>query len=248
MTKNFKTPILFAGALFVIAGCQSGSSEPVASTPVPPLKPVNFEPNVDAGVPVAPETDPTMIKRLGTLVAAKYPSHNSTSGAFKLRPSERAYEEQQGTERLFSSLGFTTEYSEVEEVLPPTVTIAPPFQRLSGIVVGDSIVALLETSDGTTRLVRPGQAIPEIGWKVTSIDEGKAVFTRVGQPNVQPRVAVVRLETAPPGSIPAGGNVGGPGGPPFGGPGGPPFGGPGGPPGGLPGGRGGRGGGRGDDF
>jgi len=96
-------------------------------------------------------------------------------------------------------------------------------------------------------LIRPGMSIPGTQWVVQSIDEEKAIMRRNTKENVQPKLVVVRLETAPIGTGFA---------PPIGGPGqgGPGQGAPGGvPPGGFAPGnvppRGGGGGGRNnDDF
>ena len=126
-------------------------------------------------------------------------------------------------ERVFASSGFAVEYEE-QEVIPPVARFEPaPFRRLSGIVVGVSVIALLEMEDGTTMLIRPGMSIPGTQWVVQAIDEEKATFRRVTKENIQPKLVVVRLETAPPGTVFA---------PPIGGPGQGP--GAGGPPGGFP--------------
>jgi len=157
------------------------------------------------------------------VTSGKYPKHNANGSAFKLRGSELGYEAEQGMERVFASSGFAVEYEE-QEVIPPVARFEPaPFRRLSGIVVGVSVIALLEMEDGTTMLIRPGMSIPGTQWVVQAIDEEKATFRRVTKENIQPKLVVVRLETAPPGTVFA---------PPIGGPGQGP--GAGGPPGGFP--------------
>ncbi len=231
-----------------VVGCGGGAaSAPVTAAPAATPKPVNFEPNVDAGVPVTQSADAAEYVKLAAVTSGKYPKHDANGSAFKLRGSELEYEAQQGMERVFSSSGFAVEYEE-QEVIPPVARFeAAPFRRLSGIVVGVSVIALLEMLDGTTMLIRPGMAIPGTQWVVQSIDEEKAIMRRNTKENVQPKLVVVRLETAPIGTGFA---------PPIGGPGqgGPGQGAPGGvPPGGFAPGnvppRGGGGGrNQGDDF
>lgn len=200
-----------------VVGCGGGaSSVTTAAAPAATPKPVNFEPNVDAGVPVTQSADAAEYVKLATVTSGKYPKHDANGSAFKLRGSELEYEAQQGMERVFSSSGFAVEYEE-QEVIPPVARFeAAPFRRLSGIVVGVSVIALLEMLDGTTMLIRPGMTIPGTQWVVQSIDEEKAIMRRNTKENVQPKLVVVRLETAPIGAV-AGPAVGGPGGGGFGG-------------------------------
>lgn len=199
-----------------VVGCGGGpAATTTTAAPAATPKPINFEPNVDAGVPVTQSADVAEYTKLAAVTSGKYPKHNANGSAFKLRGSELAYEAEQGMERVFASSGFAVEYEE-QEVIPPVARFEPaPFRRLSGIVVGVSVIALLEMEDGTTMLIRPGMSIPGTQWIVQAIDEEKATFRRVTKENIQPKLVVVRLETAPPGTVfapPAGGPGQGPGG------------------------------------
>jgi hypothetical protein len=61
-----------------------------------------------------------------------------------------------------------------------------PYRRLSGIVVGDSVLALIVMGDGAgPQIIRPGLRIPNSPWRVISIDEEQAVLRRDG--DVLPR-------------------------------------------------------------
>ena len=244
-----KLSMLAAGSVAFLAGCGGGGGavEPAAS--VPAVKPITFRAPVDAGVPVAQPESIDAVQKSGRtyrddllLLASRFPYHQVASKAFDLRPAERDYDGVQAMERVNSIQGpFAIIYQEPVDKTPIPVFEPQPYRRLSGIVIGEAVTALIEMGDGSTQLIHPGEKIPNSEWYVVSIDEEKAVLRRGG--NKLPKQIVVRLESAPVGVGPNANNGGGnfgPGGPPggFGGPNGPPggFGGPGGPPGGFPGG------------
>ncbi len=171
--------------------------------------------NVDAGIPVTESTDPKPYLRL---VAASNYGHRSDP--FALTSEEAAYDRQQNTERILSTMGsWKTEY-----VAPPDEdkTVPPeepqPYRRLAGVVVGDSVLAIIDMGNGQTELIRPGMKIPNSEWTVVSINEDHAILHRGG--DVAPHTISVRLESPPAGSMGGGGSFGGPpaGGPPMGGP------------------------------
>lgn len=247
--KKVSALTLGIASLGLLAGCGGGSGTVTPSTTVPAVKPITFKAPVDAGVPVAQPEGIDAVQTSGRtyrddllLLGVRYPYHQVASNAFNLRPSERDYDGVQAMERLNTVQGqFSIIYQAPEDKTPIPIIEPQPYRRLSGIVIGEAVTALIEIGDGTTLLIRPGQKIPNTEWTVVSIDEEKAILRRGG--NRLPKQIVVRLESAPvgvgPNANPGGGNFG-PGGPPggFGGPGGPPggFGGPGGPPGGFQGG------------
>jgi len=187
-----------------------------------------------AGLEVKPSTD---TKGFTKLVAENATRFHARQDPFALNATEKGYNAQQSEERVFSSQGFTTLVESKSEVIPQTYVEPQPYRRLSGVVIGDSIVAILEPGEGQEPiLIHPGMKILNNTWTVASIDQDKAVLRREG--NTLPHEVIVRLETPPPGfgggTVNApGGGAGGRGGFP-GGPGGFP-GGPGGFPGGRPG-------------
>lgn len=243
-STSFRTLGLAALAVSLV-GCNiTGATKPpdpfptaaVSSTPASGKAP--FEPSSDAGTPVTAAAD---AKRLTTLVATRDKAGAfgmARSDPFALTTQERYFETQQATERIFSGpSGFgvfvTPKPDTDEQVVAPE---PQPYRRLSGIVVGDSVLAILEEQGKEPVIVTPGMKIPNTPWTVVSIDQDKAVLRRSG--NVKPTQIVVRLEVPRDGFgvAPGGGAPGGPpGGPPGGYPGGPPGGYPGGYPGGPPG-------------
>lgn len=231
-----------------LVGCGGGGGGTIEPTSaVPKVKPIDFKPDVDAGIPVSQPESIDVEETAGRtyrdnllLLAARYPLMQVPAKAFDLRPGEKEYEAQQEMERFYGSSGqFAVSYTPPEDKVDTTIFEPQPYRRLSGIVVGSAVTALIEMGNGKTELVRPGMKIPDSEWTVISIDDEKAVLRRSG--NKAPKQIVVRLESPPAGTGPAANQGGGFGG--FGGPGGPPGGGPGGPPGaGFPGGPGGKGG------
>ncbi len=220
-----------AVAALVVAGCSGGVEDPQPSTPARTPQEPTITFTAAAGIPLENPATPADPK---TLVAGR--SFGNRNDPFALKPGERQFERQQESLRVFGETGFTMQYTPPEEAAPRQEDIPEPqpYRRLAGIVVGDSILALIDMGNGQLEVIRPGQQIPNSEWRVVSIDSEKAVLQRSG--NRTPRRIIVRLESPPPGF---GGGAGsfGPGGP--GGPGG--LGGPGGP-GGFPGRPGGPGG------
>jgi hypothetical protein len=224
-----------------LVGCGSGTLPAPTQDATGQNKGPKFQgPPSVAGLEVKPNSDAAGFAKL---VASNSSKWHPRGNPFDLNATEKAYDEAQAGERVFSSSGWTTQVEPKSEVAPPIVLEPQPYRRLSGIVVGDSIVAIIEMGEGTEPLlIHPGEHIPNSPWTVVSIDEDKAVLRRSG--DTLPHEVIVRLET-PPGGIPTATTTGAPGGfpgAPGGFPGGP---GRGGPPGGPGGGRfGGPGGGR----
>jgi type IV pilus biogenesis protein PilP len=201
---------------FALVGCgpvEDPAPSGAASTTPP-------EPNIPltapAGVPV---TLPDAQADATTLTAGR--TFTARSDPFALKPNERQFDRNQEALRVFGETGgFTVQYSPPppEQAKPEDIPEPQPYRRLAGVVVGDSILALIDMGNGQLEVIRPGQQIPGSEWRVVSIDSEKAVLRRSG--NRTPRQIVVRLESPPPGM---GGGLGVPGG---GLPGGSPDGGP----------------------
>jgi hypothetical protein len=226
---------------FAAVGCQE--SAPPPTPPVVNLPPNNFDPNVDAGWKGVRQAqlDATLVADLKGRTAGNHgQSFASRNDPFALLNEERSFDSRQTSERFLSEQGFRFDYEEPPPPRPVDVVEPQPYRRLAGVIVGESVLALIDMGDGRLEIIRPGQRIPNSEWTVVSIDEEKAILRRGG--NRLPRQIVVRLESPP---FQGGGGTGTPGG---GGPGGG-FGGgrPGVPPGGPPGLGGGAGAGAGDD-
>jgi hypothetical protein len=193
----------------LVAGCGGGSS--AADSSAGAALPVKKDPLVlpaEAGVAVKQSADP---KKFATLIASRSASFGpGRANPFALTQEEKDYELQQASERLLTSAGgFSLQYqppAETDTVLPQ---VEPqPYRRLAGIVVGDSVLAIIDLGDGRTEIIRPGMKIPNTEWTVVSIDEDKAVLRRGGK--ILPKEIIVRLESPPPGTA-VGGNGGVPG-------------------------------------
>jgi hypothetical protein len=89
-----------------------------------------------------------------------------------------------------------------------------PYRRLAGILVGETVSAILIMENGEPHIVKPGYRIPNSEWTVVSIDQDKAILRRGG--SKKPNEITVRLESPPagtgggrPGGQQGGGNTGG---------------------------------------
>lgn len=217
----------------VVAGCKSPNPEEPTGAP---FKTVAYAPTAEAGIGITgptPDPDRGLFKGL---IAKRSPYFGkSRLDPFSLTQLEVAFDQQQEAERAFAQAGGFSLRAEIrDDVEQPPVFEPQPQRRLSGVVIGDSVLAILEGQDLPEPLIiRPGMRLPNSDWTVVSIDQEKAVLRRSG--NVLPKEVTVRLEVAPPtlfGAPAGGGFPGGPGAPggPPGGFGGPPggFGGPGG--------------------
>lgn len=233
----------FSGLVLVLAatGCQQ---EPTPAPPMPTAStsstatPAKYVFKTKTGTPVA-VGDASLISN-----QAQARAFGIRKDPFALLPVERGFDQSQLAERLTSEMGYSTMYEPPVETDSTEEVIEPqPYRRLAGILVGDTVSAILIMEDGQAHLIKPGMRIPNSPWRVVSIDEEKAVLRRAG--NVKPTQIVIRLES-PPGGVPNPGGAPGGGGPPGGvrPGGGPPGGFPGGPAGrpGTPGGAAGRGG------
>jgi hypothetical protein len=232
---KLKLGIGFLSLGVVLAGCGQPVQQPAPTAQVPTTAtapPYKYAGRV--GVPVTVGDPKLMTDRIASRTFRSRPD------PFALLPIEHSFDQSQTAERLTQDLGYSTMYEPPEDTGPVQEVVEPqPYRRLAGVLVGDTVSAILIMENGNAIQIKPGMRIPDSPWRVVSIDEEKAVLRRAG--NVKPTQIIVRLES-PPGGVPA--PQGGAGRP--GGAGGPPPGVPGGPPGGLGGGRGGRAGGPGD--
>lgn len=116
---------------------------------------------------------------------------------FALLPAEASYEKQQLAENLGAINGYWPMfYTPPPETAPEPVFEPQPPRRLEGVLIGDSVTAILDNG-GTVMEIHPGEILPG-GWLVVSIDGEKAVLRRVGSTKL-PQEVVVRLEVAPSG-------------------------------------------------
>lgn len=190
-------------AAFAAVGCAS-LQKPYPDLAQQPPDPVmkkadSFRPNSSAGVDVHPAGNGTALWAALTTGRA----FSTRPDPFALLAKERAFEVQQTGERLYTEFGWhgVAFVPAQDVVIIPTVE-PQPYRRLAGVIVADSIMALIDMGDGQLQLIRPGQVIN--GWTVVSIDGEKAVLRRGG--NVLPHEVTVRLEQPPLGGGSGSGN------------------------------------------
>jgi hypothetical protein len=181
----------------MVGGCGPGEDDYTATrAPVVNIPPDDqLLPNVDAGVKPLADVGPE-----GTVAIAKTMPFLIRTDPFALLRQETAYEASQRAERLVAEGGYLTVWSPPPPppASPPQVQAEPqPYRRLSGILIGDSVLAIVEMEDGKTYIIRPGMQIPNSEWTVVSLDSEKAVLRRAG--NRRPTQITVRLESPPAG-------------------------------------------------
>jgi len=206
--KNMKKQLLQVSGLLVVvaaAGCTDPNKfqAPEAATASDPkIIKEDFRPNAPAGVAI--KEPPPGGPMWASLIKSR--SFSSRIDPFALQPRERTYENSQGTERFAAQDSWRLDFiPAVDTVVIPQVE-PQPYRRLAGVIVGDSVLALIDMGDGKLELIHPGQVIN--GWRVVSIDGDKAILRRGG--NRLPHEITVRLEEPPFG----GGGGGGGGAPP----------------------------------
>ena len=219
MNKNSKwlpvSVVMIASAL-LITGCDDPNSQ-LMETPVTSGKvPKEYVPSARAGVwkDISKSLDPNRSKGL----IASTARFGYRQNPFALSAEEIAFDKSQASERFVSEDGFFSASFELPEDKTELVVVeeAQPYRRLSGIVIGDAVYAILE-QNGQSTIIYPGMLIPNTNWRVASIDRDKAILRREGP--TRPNEVEVRLEVSSPFSNAGGAAAGGPaaGGPPGGG-------------------------------
>jgi hypothetical protein len=185
--------ILIALTVVVLAGC-TGPDEtshlvPAGAKPVKPHVPA-----AEAGT-LVPPSDPKLYEQ-----AKAYPVA-ARGNPFSLSGVEVAYDRAQLAASINESSGWYGNIAEPKEenTQPTFQSVLEPDRRLAGVLIGESISALIDMNDGKgLQVIRPGSQLvgasgqPE--WVVVSIDEEKAILKRIN-PNIHPQTVVVRLQT-----------------------------------------------------
>jgi hypothetical protein len=179
-----------------IAGCADLTANLEDPQPTTIKKVQEVKPNALAGVDkdVSKSMSPDRMKGL----IASTARFGARGNPFALSGEEIRFDELQASERFLSESGHFPNSFELPED-KDDVFIAQeeqPYRRISGIVIGDAVYAILE-ENGRSTIIRPGTKIPDTDWVVVAIDRDGVTLRRGG--NVQPNEVVVRLEVAPPG-------------------------------------------------
>lgn len=183
---------LAALSLLAAVGCgpdpTKNSTAPAGQAPT--LQP--FTPVAEAGIRRDP-ADPTAL-----IEAEKNRPFGVRPNPFALAADEVAFDKSQAVASLVEGQGwYSFVATEREEAEPAPVEVEPqPSRRLAGILIGETITALIDMGDGKgLQSIRPGQKIDGTEWVVQSIDEEKAILRREGSEK-RPKFVVVRLEDA----------------------------------------------------
>lgn len=201
----------------VVVGCGS-ESQPPLSPPTVSLPSKPYDPKVDAGWTYQ-DPNPLLVVELKKKTSGNHgQSFAMRNDPFALLAEEKSFEASQSSERVLAEAGpWRFDYEEPVDTNPEPVFEQQPYRRLAGVIVGESVLAIIDMGEGRPpEIIRPGQRIPNSEWTVVSIDEDKAILRRTG--NKLPKEIVVRLESPPAGL--GGGGSANPGGGPGGNPGG----------------------------
>jgi hypothetical protein len=193
--------------LFAIAGCNGPEPDPNAFNPPPRKKLPDLPPAAaEAGLKVDP-SDP------GLMAQAQTMAFTTRANPFALLPTEIRFDKSQLAASLNETMGFYPLFgeSEPQPVQPPFRYVEEPDRRLAGVMIGETVSALIDMNDGSPmQIIRPGSTIKNASgqdtWIVESVDEERALLRRI-EPNVRPTHIVVRLQNSP-----GGGTSGGAGG------------------------------------
>jgi hypothetical protein len=187
---NLKLSIGLSALAMIMVGCQTGnkasSITPATAGTAAPVTDLVL--SAEAGIEVArPEGAPDLITVANTMGFA------TRLNPFALLARESSFNREQVAERIISDAGgWTIAFEEPDELpIGEEVRREPaPLWRVSGILIGDTVSALLDTGAATYDL-RPGMRVPGTPWTVFSIDEERVVLRREG--NVLPREVSVPL-------------------------------------------------------
>jgi hypothetical protein len=175
--------------LGALSGCGEGPDDVVVNLPPVPALIPDTPPAAEAGVPpmAGGFTNEQLIAMRG---------FTARTDPFALLPAERVYETEQRAANLVNMNGWSFRYEPAPEVVEEIQYEEQPYRRLAGILIGETVVALLDMGDGRIISVRPGQRIEGTDWFVASIDQERLILRRVPESRVQPREVEVRLGPA----------------------------------------------------
>jgi hypothetical protein len=168
--------ILVCGlACMALAGCQQNTETYGPVTPTAARKP-ELDLSADRGVPVPQPEQVDAVK------LASSRSLGARPNPWALMPAEVAFDQSETSSRLLDSQGGFV--LEVVPTLDDPEDAAPVYEpvpnwRLSGVLIGSGVMALLDTGP-TTYEIRPGMQIPGTEWRVVAIDSDRALLAREG--------------------------------------------------------------------
>jgi hypothetical protein len=202
MKKN--STFILAFALLAV-----GCSGPLPTVTVPTASQVTgadaTEPPVtaEAGLPIlgreaAPAATPggapaTPVVDIFTV--ARGMNFASRRDPFALMRGEISFDREQTAARLLNETGtWRTDYEPQPDVEPDSFKepVLVPNWRVSGVVISDSVLALIDTG-ARVYDVRPGQTVPETEWVVVAIDEESVLLRH--RRDVEPKEVRINLQS-----------------------------------------------------
>lgn len=217
-----------APALKVAADAGIPLEQPAATAAAAPAAPA--APGAPGAAPAVPGAAAS--GRPDIFAIAKAMSFGARSNPFALLGSEVSFDRMQTAARIIDETGgFRSDYEPQPDVQEDSVKeqVEVPNWRLAGVIVGDAVVALLDTGSRVVE-IRPGSPVPETEWVCIAVDTETAVLRH--RRDVQPKEVTIFLaaqlfgapgvggQGGPGGGIGDGagapGDAGGPGGPPGG--------------------------------
>ena len=162
---------LGALALLVASGCQTENIKLSGlSAEVPPA------PETDLDVPgTEMVAEPDVVN---PSLLAQNKTYGVRSNPFALLGAERIFHNEQMTERFIADFGGWVPFDVPPDIRIPQPPVIPlPQWRLSGVIIGNGVLALLDTGS-TVYEIRPGMTIPGTEWRVASIDSERAILVR----------------------------------------------------------------------
>lgn len=216
MKKSLLTALAAVIGGFVLTGCSSRVAEPV--TPLGDLY-QKREAEIVAQFPPPPKAgNPTNVKvhTKSEIVEGSGVISSPRVNPFAMFGEEVAFQTGIRYRIILSKLpGYALELEPPAEVTPPELVPveAQPYRRVAGVLLGDTVQAVVIMEDGRGYLVRPGSRVGNSEWTCKSIDENNVVLVR--DPRKLPSEVVLNLESSPPfggGGSGGGGNTGGGGG------------------------------------
>lgn len=208
MKNLLKSNSLFAMVIgcAVLVGCADPNDKLEPKDPTASKETKEYVPMAAAGVgkDIAKSQDPNRYKPL--ILATSRFGHRSNP--FALNKDEISFDMAQAQERITIEGGsFGSLYQLPDDKNDAVIPVeAQPYRRLSGILIGDSVLAILEEG-GKSTIIRPGMLIPGTDWRVISIDRDRAILRRDG--NTLPKEVEVRLEIGFPSGVGGTGQQGG---------------------------------------
>ena len=198
LVRKLILPISFG---CVLSGCGSGlpATTPAAPASNSPLAATAAKDKVTAPIIMADAGMPIKAGDANKLIKTAVLTIPSRGNPFALTPTEESYEKSQLTANLANMGSFPMYYKAPTEVISTPEVEPQPYRRLAGILIGDSVTALIDMGDGRLQEIHPGEVIPGTEWEVMSIDSEKAVLRRVKSRKL-PQEVIVHLESAPAGA------------------------------------------------